>query len=144
MGVLRVFLYLCAAGFALGGLLVAWLVNFASTFFAVLVLAAGLALAYVTFRAARKYQVAQSLEQRGQFEETYRQLAARNGGVVALDAIAKATGGSREETQAKMRELIGRGVCEMDFGPDGQLLFRLTPADAARAQLASMQQRERT
>ena len=72
-----------------------------------------------------------SLEER-RFEETVRALAARTGGEFSLEAAAEATGKSREEAQRRLRALCARGVCDMDFTKEGQILFRMTPAEESR------------
>lgn len=139
MNVLKGFLYFCAAGFLLGGILPVYFAGVG--LLTLLALAGGAALAYVTFRAAQKFNVQASVSQQVQFEQTYRQLAAKAGGAVAVDAMVHATGESKETVQAKMRELMGKGVCEMDFGPNGEMLFKLTPMDEARASLSGMREK---
>ena len=64
-------------------------------------------------------------------------LARKNGGRVGLDQVARASGVSKDEAQAKMRQLTGRGLFELDFDESGQMVFKLSP-DAGRAQLAEL------
>jgi hypothetical protein len=141
MNVLRVFLSAVAAcfgGVAVGGLLLAfmghWLVGGA-------LVAAGAPLAYAVFRQARTYTIKSTEDQKAQFEDAVRALAERNGGIAPVARIAEATGVSREQVDAKMRELIGRGVFEMDFAEDGEMQFKLTPADESRARITAMRER---
>ncbi len=64
-------------------------------------------------------------------------LARKNGGQVQVDAVCKASGLSREDATARMRQLTGRGLFDMDFDPNGQMVWKLSP-DAGRAQLAEI------
>jgi hypothetical protein len=139
MGVLKAFLYVCAAAFLLGGILPAYLLGFG--LFTGLALAVGAALAYATFKAARGYQVAASESQKLQFEQVVKQLAEKNGGTVPISAIMNATGETKDGARKKMRELVSRGVVEPDFGANGEMLFKLTPFDEARANLAALRDR---
>lgn len=141
MGVLKGFLFFCAGAFALGGLVVGGLVLKQSWLLGLPIIAVGLALGYVTFKAAKNFGVQAEVHQTAQFEQTLKQLAERNGGSVSLVALVQATGDTQESVQAKARELMGRGVCDMDFGPNGELLYKLTPFDEARANLAGMRQK---
>ena len=75
-------------------------------------------------------------EDRG-FGELATTLARKNGGQIAIDQIAKASGLPSDQAQAKMRALTGRGVFELDFDANGQMVWKLSP-DAGRAQLAQM------
>lgn len=139
MSVLKGFLYACAVAFLVGGLLPASIFGLGP--FTGLVLAVGGGLAFVTWRAARGYEVSASRSQKVQFEQVVKLLAEKNGGTVGLQAILNATGETKESAQTKLRELIGRGIVEMDFGSNGEMLFKLTPLDEARANLASMRDR---
>lgn len=71
------------------------------------------------------------------FEDIAMGLAKRNGGQVQVEAVCKASGLSRDEATAKMRQLTGRGLFDLDFDPNGQMVWKLSP-DAGRAQLAEM------
>lgn len=71
------------------------------------------------------------------FSEMALLLAKKNGGQVQVDAVCKASGLSKDEATAKMRELTGRGVFDLDFDQNGQMVWKLSP-DAGRAQLAEM------
>jgi hypothetical protein len=71
------------------------------------------------------------------FSELALSLARKNGGQVQLDAVSKATGLTRDEATAKMRELTGRGLFDLDFDANGQMVWKVSP-DAGRAQLAEM------
>jgi hypothetical protein len=64
-------------------------------------------------------------------------LARKNGGQVQVDQVAKASGLPREEATARMRQLTGRGLFDMNFDENGQMFWKLSP-DAGRAQLAEM------
>lgn len=143
MNVLKGFLYVCAGAFALGGLALGALLGKLTWFIGLPVIAVGLGLGWAVWKAARRFNVQQSESQKLQFEATVRQLAERNGGTVGVQAIQHATGVPKEEIQERMRALMGRGVVEMDFGANGEMLFRLTPMDEARADLARLHERER-
>lgn len=141
MGVLKGFLFFCAGAFALGGLAVGALLTKLSWFVGLPVIAVGLALGYVTFKAAKNFGVKAQVHQALQFEQTLKQLAERNGGTVSLLALAQATGETQESVQQKARTLMGRGVCEMDFGPNGEPLYKLTPFEESRANLAGLREK---
>ena len=138
MGVLKTFLFVCAGAFALGGLVVGGLLMKVTWLLGLPVLLLGLGLGWATYKGAQKFGQQADVHQSAQFEQTFRQLAEKNGGSVAFDAVLRATGESKDAAQVKLRELVGRGVCEMDFGPNGELLYKLTPFDEARANLARL------
>ncbi|HET7786916.1 MAG TPA: hypothetical protein VFL36_13170 [Myxococcales bacterium] len=71
------------------------------------------------------------------FSELALALARKNGGQVQVDAVSKATGLTRDEATSKMRELTGRGLFDLDFDANGQMVWKLSP-QAGRAQLAEM------
>jgi len=71
------------------------------------------------------------------FSEVALALARNNSGQVQVDQVAKASGLSREETTARMRQLTGRGLFDLDFDTNGQMVWKLSP-DAGRAQLAEI------
>ena len=109
-----------------------------SNLLAVLVLGALPAAAGVLLMAAgaRRGKLERENEDRG-FTDLATALARKNGGVVALDQVARASGLSNDEAQAKMRRLTGRGLFELDFDANGQMVFKLSP-DGGRAQLAEL------
>lgn len=141
MGVLKAFLFAAAGAFALGGVVVGGLLMKVTWLIGLPVIAIGLALGYFTFRAAKNFGAQATIEQGAQFERTLKSLAEKNGGSVSLQALLQATGETKESAQAKARELMGRGVCEMDFGPNGELLYKLTPFDEARASLSGVREK---
>lgn len=143
MQVLKGFLYFCAAFFALATAMVVWGLSYLSWVPAVLVGIGGFGLAFVTFRAARKYEARSEERTRDQFERTVRGLAERNQGAISLDAVVQTTGETREVAQRRMRELMGRGVFQLDFGPNGEMLFQMTPLEESRRAIAEMQERDR-
>jgi hypothetical protein len=142
MNVLRIFLMAVAAmvgGLAVAGLALAvnghWMIGGA-------MVVVGAPLAWAIYGQSRQYTIRASDDQKAQLEETVKKLAASNAGVVSLTAVMKATALTKDRAEQEMRTLIGRGVCEMDFGPNGEMLFRLTPLDEARAQLTAMSERK--
>ena len=62
---------------------------------------------------------------------------AKKQGTINVDQVCKVSGLPREEAQAKMRALTGRGLFDLDFDPGGQMVWKLSP-DSGRAQLAEM------
>ncbi|HYR19411.1 MAG TPA: hypothetical protein VEQ15_07960 [Myxococcales bacterium] len=109
-----------------------------SNLLAVLVLGALPAAAGVLLMAAgsRRAKLERENEDRG-FTELATSLARKNGGRVGLDQVARASGLPSGDAQAKMRQLTGRGLFELDFDANGQMVFKLSP-DAGRAQLAEL------
>ena len=97
------------------------------------VLAVGVALVAVGRKRARL----EAENDDRNFSDTAMALARKNAGQVQIDALCKASGLPREEATAKMRQLTGRGLFDMDFDPNGQVVWKLSP-DAGRAQLAEM------
>ena len=97
------------------------------------VLAMGLALVMVGRKRAR---VEAENDERN-FTELALSIAKKNGGQVQVDQVCKASGIAKDEATAKMRELTGRGLFELDFDANGQMVWKLS-ADAGRAQLAEM------
>jgi len=71
------------------------------------------------------------------FQDLAMTLARKNSGQVLVDQIARASGLPKDEATAKMRELTGRGLFELDFDANGQMVWKISP-DAGRAQLAEM------
>ena len=74
------------------------------------------------------------------FSEVALSLAKKSGGQVQVDQVAKASGLSRDEATARMRQLTGRGLFDLDFDTNGQMVWKLSP-DAGRAQLAEVADR---
>jgi hypothetical protein len=109
-----------------------------SNLLAVLVLGALPAGAGVLLMAAgtRRSKLERENEDRG-FTDLATALARKNGGRIGLDQVARASGLPSAEAQAKMRQLTGRGLFELDFDANGQMVFKLSP-DAGRAQLAEL------
>jgi hypothetical protein len=71
------------------------------------------------------------------FSELALALAKKNNGQVQVDQVAKASGLSHDEATARMRQLTGRGLFDLDFDANGQMVWKLSP-DAGRAQLAEI------
>ena len=90
----------------------------------------------VVIAGRQRTRVEQENDERS-FSEMALLLAKKNGGQVQVDAVCKASGLSKDEATARMRELTGRGVFDLDFDPNGQMVWKLSP-DAGRAQLAEM------
>jgi hypothetical protein len=85
---------------------------------------------------ARRGRIERENEDRG-FTDLTTALARKNGGRIGLDQIARASGLSSDEAQNKMRRLTGRGLFDLDFDENGQMVFKLSP-DAGRSQLAEL------
>jgi len=109
-----------------------------SNLLAVLVLGALPAAAGLILMAAggRRSKLERENEDRG-FTDLATALARKNAGKVSLDQVARASGLPTAEAQAKMRQLTGRGLFELDFDEGGQMIFKLS-SDAGRAQLAEL------
>jgi hypothetical protein len=97
------------------------------------VLAIGLGLVAMGRKRAR---VETENDQRN-FTELALAIAKKNEGQVQVDQVCKASGLPKDEATAKMRELTGRGLFDLDFDGNGQMVWKLS-ADAGRAQLAEM------
>jgi hypothetical protein len=97
------------------------------------VLAVGIALVAV----GRKRTRIEAENDERNFSDMAMALAKKGGGQVQLEAICKASGFSREDATSRMRALTGRGLFDMDFDANGQVVWKLS-ADAGRAQLAEM------
>ncbi len=93
----------------------------------------GLALVAAGRKRARIEQQSDDLH----FSEVALALAKKNNGQVQVDQVAKASGLTREEATARMRQLTGRGLFDLDFDANGQMVWKLSP-DAGRAQLAEI------
>jgi hypothetical protein len=97
------------------------------------VAAVGLALVAAGRKRARIEQQSDDLH----FSEVALALAKKNNGQVQVEQVAKASGLTREEATARMRQLTGRGMFDLDFDANGQMVWKLSP-DAGRAQLAEI------
>ena len=96
-----------------------------------IVLAVGLGLVM----AGRKRARVETENDERNFSDMAMALARKNGGQVMVDAVCKASGLSKDEATARMRQLTGRGLFDLDFDGSGQMVWKLSP-DAGRAQLA--------
>jgi hypothetical protein len=97
--------------------------------------AAPLAIGWVMFsKGGRQAKLEAENAERG-FSEVATALARKAGGQVGLDAVCKASSLSTDEAQAKMRALTGKGLFELDFDANGQMVYKLS-AQAGAAQLA--------
>jgi hypothetical protein len=67
------------------------------------------------------------------FAETTQAIARRQGGRVALDAVCKATGLPSDEAQTKMRTLTGKGLFDLDFDGNGQMIYKIAESPARLA-----------
>ena len=144
MNVLRLFLMAVAA--IVGGVTFGAGYAFAAHghwIIAAVIAVIGLPIAWLVYQQSRTYTVRSSELQKEQLEVTVKQLAAANNGVVPMSAVMKATAFSKDRAEQEMRGLIGKGICEMDFSENGEMLFRLTPMDEARASLAAMSEKPR-
>jgi hypothetical protein len=141
MGTLRLFLMACSALFGLVGL---GLLAVPIPLIVRLPLALGCgALGVAVFRQASRFGRLAATESDERFEALVRRLAAANDGVVRLSALVSQAGLPETAVVDRMRQLTGRGICELDFGEDGETRYRLTPIDEARASLAAMSERPR-
>lgn len=95
------------------------------------------ALGLVLVAAGRKRARVETENDQRNFSEMAMALARKNGGQVQVEQVAKASGLGREEATARMRQLTGRGLFDMDFDQNGQMVWKLSP-DAGRAQLAEI------
>jgi len=96
-----------------------------------------LATGVVTLIAGRRRARFELESDQRNFSEMAVALARKNGGQVQVDAVSKASGLTRDEATSRMRELTGRGLFDLDFDANGQMVWKLSP-DAGRAQLAEM------
>jgi hypothetical protein len=104
--------------------------DFSGLFVGLIFLAVGVA----TLVAGRKRARVEAENDERTFSEMAIALAKKNGGQVGIDPVCKASGLSKDEATARMRQLTGRGVFDLDFDGSGQMVWKL--ADAGRAQLA--------
>ena len=91
---------------------------------------------FTVIAGRKRARIEEETDRRG-FEELATSLARKNSGQIRVDQIAKASGLPSDEAQARMRTLTGRGMFDLDFDPNGQMVFKLS-ADAGRAQLAEL------
>ena len=75
-------------------------------------------------------------DERG-FAELALALAKKSGGQVKLDAVCTASELTSDEAQARMRKLTGRGLFELDFDANGQMVYKVS-ANAGAAELAQL------
>src|SRR5207237_9109558 len=96
-----------------------------SNLLAVLVLGALPAAAGVLLMAAgsRRSKLERETEDRG-FTDLATSLARKNGGKIARDQVPRASGVSKGEAQAKMRQLPGRGLFELGLAGSGQMAYQ--------------------
>ena len=95
------------------------------------------AVGLVLVAAGRKRARIETENDQRNFSEMAMALARKNGGRVQVDQVAKASGLPRDEATARMRQLTGRGLFDLEFDDNGQMVWKLSP-DAGRAQLAEM------
>ena len=95
--------------------------------------AAGVALLATGRRRAR---LENENEERG-FAEMAVALARKAGGSVKLDAVCTASRLTSDEAQARMRRLTGKGLFELDFDANGQMVYKVS-ANAGAAELAQL------
>jgi len=80
----------------------------------------------------RRARVERESDARG-FAELAQALARRGGGLVAIDAVCKASGLPSDEVQAQMRALTGQGLFDLDFDGGGRMVYKLTGGAAPSA-----------
>jgi hypothetical protein len=100
-----------------------------------------LAIGVATFVVGRKRARVEAESDERSFSEMAIALARKNGGQVTIDPVCKASGLSKDEATARMRQLTGRGVFDLDFDGSGQMVWKLSP-DAGRSQLAEIAGRQ--
>jgi hypothetical protein len=110
--------------------------SFVGLLFGVAIVAAGVG-ALVAGR--KRAKVEEENDERG-FAEAAQALARKGSGQVGLDAVCKATGLSSDEAQVRMRRLTGKGLFELDFDANGQMVYKLSTSVGA-AQLAEFARR---
>ena len=91
---------------------------------------------FTVIAGRKRARIEEETDRRG-FEELATSLARKNSGQIRVDQIAKASGLPGEEAQERMRALTGRGLFDLDFDENGQMVFKLS-RDAGRAQLAEL------
>ena len=84
----------------------------------------------IVFAGRKRARIEQESDERN-FSELALALARKNGGQVQVDAVSKASGLSRDEATARMRQLTGRGLFDLDFDQNGQMVWKVSP-DAGR------------
>ena len=96
-----------------------------------------LAIGLVLIGMGRKRAKVETENDERNFTDLAMAIAKKNSGQVLVDQVCKASGLPKDEATAKMRELTGRGLFDLDFDGNGQMVWKLSP-DAGRAQLAEM------
>lgn len=97
--------------------------------------AAPLGLGWLLFSTGNRQARLEAENAERGFAELATTLAKKAGGQVALEAVCKASGLPADEAQAKLRALTGKGLFELDFDANGQMVFKLS-AQPGAAQLA--------
>ena len=85
-----------------------------------------LAIGLVLIGMGRKRAKVETENDARNFTDLAMALAKKNSGQVLLDQVCKASGLPREDATAKMRELTGRGLFDMDFDGNGQMIWKLS------------------
>src|SRR5882762_8196367 len=62
------------------------------------------------------------------FSEMALALAKKNGGQVQVEQVVKASGLTRDEATSRMRQLTGRGLFDLDFDANGQMVWSSAPS----------------
>jgi hypothetical protein len=102
------------------------------------VLFAGLAaLGLSLFGMGRRRSRLENEEAERGFAEMAVALAKKGGGSVKLDAVCTASQLTSDEAQARMRTLTGKGLFELDFDANGQMVYKVS-ANAGAAELAQL------
>jgi hypothetical protein len=84
----------------------------------------------------RRSRLEDENEERG-FTELTLALARKSGGLVKLDAVCTASQLTADEAQSRMRKLTGKGLFELDFDGNGQMVYKVS-ANAGAAELAQL------
>ena len=128
-------LALMAIGILVGPLVFLKVGGFSGLMALVILGAAPLGIGWLMFTTGnRQARLASENAERG-FAEIAATLAKKAGGQVRLDAVCKASGLPTDEVQAKMRALTGKGLFDLDFDANGQMVYKLS-AQSGAAQLA--------
>jgi hypothetical protein len=93
-----------------------------------------LAVGLVLIGMGRKRAKVETENDERNFTDLALAIAKKNSGQVLVEQVCKASGLPKEEATAKMRELTGRGLFDLDFDGNGQMVWKLSP-DASRPQL---------
>ena len=84
-----------------------------------------LAIGLVLIGMGRKRAKVETENDERNFTDLALAIAKKNSGQVLVDQVCKASGLPKEEATAKMRELTGRGLFDMDFDGNGQMVWKL-------------------